>query len=175
MSDSKPDAHERWQDAVDKVDSYQEPLPPQKKPHSRQQWRSAIEEKIQQAMDEGRFDNLPGAGKPLNTDDVPGVDPGVHLAHRLLKNNGFAPEWIERDKEIRQALDEARAALSQTWQLYQKGQAPEMAWKQARRQFETTVTELNRKIRDFNLLVPILERQRILLRLEDELDRICQP
>lgn len=58
------------------------------------------ERKIQEAMGDGAFENLEGAGKPLDLGENPFEDPSDRLAHRLLKNNGFAPEWIEEAREI---------------------------------------------------------------------------
>jgi hypothetical protein len=64
------------------------------------QWHFIAERKIREAMEQGAFDRLEGAGKPLNLEDNPLEDPSLRMAHRLLKNNGFAPAWIEEAKEI---------------------------------------------------------------------------
>ena len=56
--------------------------------------------KIREAMAEGAFDNLAGAGKPLDLTENPFEDPSDRMANRLLKNNGFSPDWIEEAKEI---------------------------------------------------------------------------
>ncbi|HUI77888.1 MAG TPA: DUF1992 domain-containing protein [Bryobacteraceae bacterium] len=64
------------------------------------QWHFIAERKIREAMEEGAFDHLEGAGKPLDLTENPFEDPSQRMAHRLLKNNGFAPEWIEEAKEI---------------------------------------------------------------------------
>jgi len=58
------------------------------------------ERKILEAMAEGAFDNLENAGKPLDLSENPFEDPAQRMAHRLLKNNGFSPAWIEEAKEI---------------------------------------------------------------------------
>jgi hypothetical protein len=55
------------------------------------------EERIQDAMRRGAFDNLPGAGKPLELDWDPLVPPEVRAAYRILKNAGLVPvEALER-------------------------------------------------------------------------------
>mmetsp|Transcript_76730 Transcript_76730/g.152109 ORF Transcript_76730/g.152109 Transcript_76730/m.152109 type:complete len:82 (+) Transcript_76730:312-557(+) len=57
-----------------------------------------IENRIQEAMVAGAFDNLPGAGKPLNREEnVFEAMSGEALAHRVLKNAGCAPGRVERD------------------------------------------------------------------------------
>lgn len=63
-------------------------------------WRVIADRKIQEAMEEGAFENLDGAGRPLNLEENPFEDPSQRMAHRLLRNQGFAPAWIEEGKEI---------------------------------------------------------------------------
>ncbi|HKW36842.1 MAG TPA: DnaJ family domain-containing protein [Burkholderiales bacterium] len=55
------------------------------------------ERSILQAIARGDFDDLPGAGKPLEIDDDPLVPPETRIACRILKNAGFVPlELLER-------------------------------------------------------------------------------
>ncbi len=131
-----------------------------------------IEQRIQEAMANGEFDNLPGKGKPFAFATNPYLDSGQELAFSLLKNNGIAPEWIERDKEIRREIEAARQCLGEVWQKYQTQVINEWAWQRAIAQFEESLKKINRKIDDFNLIVPILSCQRVKLGLEEELQRI---
>ena len=39
-------------------------------------------------------------GKPLDLSVNPFEDPSDRMANRLLKNNGFAPDWIQEAKEL---------------------------------------------------------------------------
>jgi len=64
------------------------------------EWHFIAERKIREAIEEGAFDHLEGEGKPLDLSENPFEDPSDRLANRLLKNNGFAPDWIEEAKEI---------------------------------------------------------------------------
>jgi len=57
------------------------------------------EQRITQAMDEGAFDNLEGAGKPLPADDLCFVPEELRAAYRILKNGGFIPPELEMHKE----------------------------------------------------------------------------
>ena len=59
-----------------------------------------VEERIRQAMDEGRFDNLPGKGKPLDLEDDSGIPEDMRLAFKILKNAGCLPIEMEVRKEI---------------------------------------------------------------------------
>lgn len=61
---------------------------------------TVVEERIQEAMRRGDFDDLPGAGKPLELDDDPLVPPEVRVAYRILKNAGFVPPEVLERREI---------------------------------------------------------------------------
>ena len=58
------------------------------------------EQRIEQAIRDGMFDHLPGAGKPLMLDDDKLVPEHVRVAYRMLKNAGFVPPEIETRREI---------------------------------------------------------------------------
>jgi DnaJ family protein C protein 28 len=131
-----------------------------------------VENRIQEAMQSGAFDDLRGKGKPLDLNSNPYLEPGQELAFGLLKNQGFAPEWIERDKEIRRELADARDELRTAWRHRQANPAHESVWQVAVARFEVQLNKLNRKISDFNLIVPIVSKQRARLRLADELRRL---
>ena len=75
-------------------------------------WESLIERQIREAMDDGRFDGLPHHGErlPLEDDSLSG---DRAMAHRLLKNAGVAPGWIEADKHARVLIDERDRLLRQ--------------------------------------------------------------
>ena len=62
-----------------------------------------IEERIQQSIKKGEFDNLPGAGKPLNLEDFSNVPEELRMAYKILKNADCLPPEIELKKEIVQA------------------------------------------------------------------------
>lgn len=134
--------------------------------------QALVERRIQEAMAEGAFDHLPGKGKPLKLNRNPYLEPGQDLAFGLLKNNGLAPEWIERDKEIRQELEAARQELRLARSRRQVGLAGDTSWQAALARFETRLAKLNRKIDDFNLIVPLVSKQRLRLRLASELRRL---
>ena len=58
--------------------------------------------KIEQAMEEGKFDNLEGAGKPLDLEPMP-ADENARLlwwAIRLLRKNDFVPDEVRYRKSI---------------------------------------------------------------------------
>ena len=63
------------------------------------------EQKIEQANAEGKLDNLPGKGKPLNLVEDPHVPREMRAMNRLLKQAGILPGWAQQEKDTR-ALDE---------------------------------------------------------------------
>lgn len=67
------------------------------------------EERIQDAMRRGVFDNLPGAGKPLDLDEDPLVPPEVRAANRILKNAGLVPVEVLERRELAELESGLRA------------------------------------------------------------------
>ena len=93
-------------------------------------------------MADGAFDALTGMGEPLSLDENPFEDPSLRMAHRLLKNNGFAPAWIEEGKDIDVEAARLRADLRRADGL----DDTERCLRRAR--------ELNVRITGFNLKAP---------------------
>jgi hypothetical protein len=56
------------------------------------------EQKIQEALQNGEFDQLPGAGKPLMMEDLSHLPPEARMAYTILKNSGYldAPQDMRR-------------------------------------------------------------------------------
>lgn len=61
-----------------------------------------VEERIRKAQLKGEFENLPGAGQPLELQQDQEVAEDLRLAYKILKNAGCLPPEIELKKEIRQ-------------------------------------------------------------------------
>ncbi|HMK56002.1 MAG TPA: DnaJ family domain-containing protein [Dissulfurispiraceae bacterium] len=58
------------------------------------------EERIKQAMANGEFTNLSGAGKPIEFEDETWIPEELRLAYRFLKNAGCIPPELELKNEI---------------------------------------------------------------------------
>ena len=135
---------------------------------------SLIDRQLQQAMAEGQFDNLPGQGKPIPRDDNP-LAGEWGLAFHVLKNAGFAPPWVEDDKEARKLLEKRDAILARA----AAGPTPPLP---ARRKFdrealEALVVEANKVITRANYEAPTLQQQRRFLSTDEELakyDEACR-
>jgi len=52
------------------------------------------EQRIQDAMRNGEFQNLAGHGKPLELEDLSGVPEELRMSYKLLKNAGLLPEEL---------------------------------------------------------------------------------
>lgn len=117
---------------------------------------SLAEKRLREAIENGEFDNLPGKGEPIDLKENPFEDPELRVVHRLLRNAGFAPAWIEERKDIDAGLEASRTILSRAWALFGKdGKSPvEAEWKRSVREFREKVMELNQRIRIYNLKAP---------------------
>ncbi len=62
--------------------------------------KSWLDKVIDEAAARGEFDNLPGAGKPLDLSENPYVAPEWRLAFKMLKDNNVVPEFVERRRTI---------------------------------------------------------------------------
>lgn len=61
-----------------------------------------VEKHVQEAQAQGVFDNLPGAGAPLNLDDDALVPEELRAAYRILKNSGYVPPEVEALRDLRE-------------------------------------------------------------------------
>jgi hypothetical protein len=71
---------------------------------------SLAEARIQEAMDRGELDALPGSGRPLELDEQPLVPEELRVAYRVLRNAGYVPPEVGPRAEIRQVEDLLRVA-----------------------------------------------------------------
>ena len=98
-------------------------------------WQVIADRKIQEAMEEGAFDQLEGAGQPLPEDANPCEDPAQRMAHRLMKNAGVTPEWIAEGREIDREIRRLEGV--------------------SREERRSRIAALNRRIALFNLKTPV--------------------
>jgi hypothetical protein len=64
-----------------------------------------VEDRIKKAQRRGEFDNLSGAGKPLDLHDDQHIPEDLRLAYKILKNGDCLPPEIELKKEILRTED----------------------------------------------------------------------
>lgn len=68
-----------------------------------------VERQLEKAAREGAFDNLPGAGQPIDLTENPFVPADWRLAFKILADQGIVPEFIERRKEVERLRGEIDA------------------------------------------------------------------
>jgi DnaJ-like protein len=61
-----------------------------------------VEKRIREAQERGEFDDLPGAGAPLEPEDNALVPEELRAAYRILRNSGFLPPELQVYSEIRE-------------------------------------------------------------------------
>jgi len=73
--------------------------------------RRLADRRIEDAMQEGKFDNLPGAGKPIELEPMPAEESARMMwwTLRILKNNNVIPEEVA----WRKSIDHLKSRLSQ--------------------------------------------------------------
>ena len=139
-----------------------------------------IEDQLRKALGEGKFDNLPGKGKPLHLDEYnPHADPEWELAYRMLREGGYSLPWIETIREIETDIEAARKDLQRAWEWRQAALTESQPanfvaaeWERAMEAFRDKLAAFNKRIRDYNLKVPIARFQRPILNYERELRKM---
>jgi hypothetical protein len=113
-------------------------------------WESLVERQIREAMEDGRFDDLPHQGRPLPAEDDAYAGEWA-LAYHVLRNAGAAPPWIEADKDVRAILDRQEAILARA----ARGAVPTPgARRRDRAALESLVIEVNAAIARLNAEAP---------------------
>jgi hypothetical protein len=77
--------------------------------------RRLADRRIEEAMRERKFDNLAGAGKPLDLEPMP-ADENARMTWwmlRILRNNNFTPEEVVLRRKIESLKGELSAATSE--------------------------------------------------------------
>jgi Domain of unknown function (DUF1992) len=135
--------------------------------HAAPTWESLVDRQIREAMEDGRFDDLPYAGKPLPVEDETFAGEWAS-AFRMLRNAGAAPPWIEADKEARDLLARRDAILRRA----EGGSGSSLARRRDRRDLEQVVVAYNAAVVRLNSEAPTDRQHRRPLSLPDELARL---
>lgn len=151
-------------------------------------WQSLIDRQIKQAQEAGEL-NSAAAGRPLKLDDNPYTPADQRLAYKVLKDNGFAPEWIAQRQAIEAREDKLRQQVERAVRAYRQALATaatdtvsgEMQRLRARTAFEVArarlaeeAARLNREIATYNLKVPPSVGQRPLFDLARAIERLLR-
>lgn len=144
-------------------------------------WTNLVNQRIEEAMQNGAFDNLRNKGKRLDATPEPHVPPEMQMANSLLKNNDLAPAWISDRAAVLAAIDRFRGKLRAVVADFalaraeattpQRGEQLDRLWQSYVDAWRDEVAGLNRRIMTQNLKQPVTFLEIFQLRLEDELRR----
>lgn len=137
-----------------------------------------------QAIKRGEFDNLEGAGKPLKLEDNPFAPAELHMVHKILKDNGYAPYWIELGKEIN-LLRENFGKEVENFKRYtqmvfseKRSNGAIQRYEQKKNNFyiqsRERLKEISKKILDYNLQCPVFSLGRANFDVNDEMSNIIE-
>lgn len=127
-----------------------------------------VEERIQEAIERGEFENLSGKGEPIRWEENPFTPPEHQLAYHLLQSNGFTLPWIETRREILSEIEDLRKRVTQLRQTLIGEQ-----WREREKaQLAKRIEELNHRIRRYNIQAPLACFQLPILDCERELEGI---
>lgn len=116
-------------------------------------------------MATGSFDDLPHQGERLPIEDDSAAGDWA-MAHRMLRNAGMAPPWIESDKEARRLLAQIEALMVRAPRTSRLSRARE------RGNLARLVSEANRAIARVNAEAPTPAQHRQPVVLAEEQARL---
>ncbi|HMT20385.1 MAG TPA: DUF1992 domain-containing protein [Promineifilum sp.] len=162
-------------------------LPTSDEEHRRRmrfQWNDLMEDLIEDGRRRGLFDDLPGAGRPLDLGQNL-YEGNNTLANRLMKHNDIRPAWLAHRLDVTDKIDAFRADLRRTWTRYRVAfeQAPDsshrpalsIGWDDACKDWQAAIEKLNKDVESYNLKRPSGQPELFKLRLSDELKRAGAP
>jgi Domain of unknown function (DUF1992) len=125
-----------------------------------------VERQIREAMEDGRFDDLPHQGErlPLVDDRAAGE---WSPAFRMMRNAGVAPAWIEADKEVRALRARRDAVFARAPRA-----ASDLARRRDRAELEAIVREHDVAVARLNALAPTVAQHRRSLTLDEDLAQL---
>ncbi len=146
--------------------------------------RDIVEQRIQEAQEEGKFDNLSGAGRPLRLDENIWAGDKA-MAYHLLKSNDVAPQELERGREIDGELARAEASVQALRHRRETLRARRLVFASDRRAYNVlreaterryaeALREINSRILSLNIIAPpalhrrLLDAERLLAAFRDE-------
>ena len=144
-------------------------------------WNSLIDDIINEARDEGKFDNLHGEGEPLELEENPYAN-DKRMAYKLLKDNDYTLPWIDERKRILSDIDLFRSKIRRFWKQFSiewptittpANQAiARKRWQGHLSEWDADIEALNRRIRLLNLQLPVRNLELVQMTLRRELERV---
>lgn len=136
-------------------------------------WQGLVEQRILDGMEQGLFDNLRGAGQPLNLDEDRFVPDDMKMAFRMLRSTGLTPLWVDMNKEIRE--DIARMHRFKAHIHQHRERISSIEWAHRRDEYAQRIKEINSKILGYNIIAPSSSVHIGLLLPDEELAKFDHP
>lgn len=180
-------AGKRTQSAKEQADNYRQSQTvasdeQTKPPRELSEWTDIVGQRIEQAIRDGAFDNLPGRGKPLDLAKDPFVPDDQQMAFKLLQNNDLKPAWISERNDVLAAIQRLRGAIGAGARWHgrevQRTTDPaaherlEESWTAQLDRWAHEIDALNKRIETLNLQLPVSQLEVFKLRLDDELTAV---
>lgn len=138
-------------------------------------FESVVDKQIREAMERGDFDNLKNQGKPLNLARDPNVPEEMEMAFHLLKNAGYAPDWIETRAQVEREREKLFAPLHRFLSNPPAKPAERAhASEKLIAQFRAQAAELNRLIDTYNLKAPNTQVHLHRIRIDEEIEKFSR-
>jgi len=77
-------------------------------------FQKSVDEKIEEAITRGEFENLPGKGEPLDLDAYFAMPEHLRMAYSILKNSDIIPEEIELLRQIEDLKKSLDSSITRT-------------------------------------------------------------
>jgi hypothetical protein len=82
-------------------------------------FQKIAEQRLLEAQQRGEFNNLPGAGEPLQLEDDAHIPEDLKMAYKVLKNAHCLPPALELKKKIHQ-MEDLLTTMPDTEERYRK-------------------------------------------------------
>lgn len=141
-----------------------------------------VEQQILKAQQRGDFENLEGSGKPVDLYENPYEPSDMRMAYKILKDNDFAPYWIELGKEIDSDLSKFWGEVDyfkKYTSLFYRGKHDHSSIKRYEKKkahfyYESRLIleKINKIITNYNLHCPTYECSRGSIIVDDEMFKV---
>ena len=137
---------------------------------STERWQSHIDRQLQELLESGQLEDLPGAGEPLDLSGNPFEPNDMRVANKLMRDNNVSPEWVSLGKaleekkhnlsaKVRRAKSEYERALGAANSAHPDRQAraksnAKRRLQSAKRNLEIAARQYNDDVRRYNLMIP---------------------
>jgi DnaJ family protein C protein 28 len=141
-----------------------------------------VENAILKAQAKGAFEGLKGAGQPIDLSENPFEPPELRMVFKILKNNDFAPFWIETGKQIDEEKKQLRLKIHRFKQyvsIFFSGPHSQSAQKRFEKkkeefyyQCQLQLEKIERLITNYNLHCPTFRLGRANLNPDEQMENI---